>query len=46
VATKRGGKMRVSALPARPFVHVERPELRTEQRLANFWSQTLAEAGR
>ena len=37
--------MKVSALPARPFVHADRPEIRAEQRLANFWSEVMAKAG-
>lgn len=42
-----GGKaysMKVKAMAARPFVHKDRPEIRAEQRLANFWSQTLGKA--
>lgn len=31
-------KMRVRAMAKRPFIHVDRPEIRIEQRLANFWS--------
>lgn len=37
--------MKVSALPPRPFVHVDRPEIHAEQRLAEFWSQVLSNAG-
>lgn len=38
-------RMHVSALVARPFVHVDRPEIDVEQRLADFWSGVLAKAG-
>lgn len=37
-------KMRVTALAERPFVHVDRPEIRAEARLANFWAETLRAA--
>jgi hypothetical protein len=37
--------MRVSRLPRRPFVHVERPQIRAEQRLASFWSEVLSNVG-
>jgi hypothetical protein len=37
--------MRVSRLAPRPFVHVDRPELRAEQRLASFWSEVLTNVG-
>lgn len=34
--------MRVSRLAPRPFIRVDRPEIRAEQRLANFWSEVVA----
>jgi hypothetical protein len=37
--------LRVKALPPRPYVHVARPELMAEERLATFWSQVLTNAG-
>jgi hypothetical protein len=37
--------MHVSPLAPRPFVHVDRPEIRTEQRLAAFWGKVKAGAG-
>lgn len=38
-------KMKVKAMGKRPFVHVDRPELRMEQQLAAFWSQVVPKAG-
>jgi hypothetical protein len=37
--------LRVSPLPPRPFVHVDRPEIRAEERLAGFWAQVISDAG-
>jgi hypothetical protein len=37
--------MKVPALPPRPFIYVERPEIHAEQRLANFWSTVLGNVG-
>lgn len=37
--------LRVRAMAARPFVHVDRPEIRAEQRLADYWSKVKAAAG-
>lgn len=36
--------MQVKALAARPFIHKDRPEIRAEQRLADFWSQVVGRA--
>ncbi|RSV15193.1 hypothetical protein CA235_09665 [Sphingomonas sp. ABOLF] len=38
-------KMRVRAMPERPFVRKERPEIDVAQRLANFWGSTIKSAG-
>jgi hypothetical protein len=38
--------MKVKARAPRPFVHVDRPEIRAEQRLAGFWAEVLANSGR
>lgn len=38
--------MKVKPMAARPFVHVDRPEIRAEQRLAEFWTEVLDNAGR
>jgi hypothetical protein len=48
VSATRGGtsyKLRVGALAAHPFIQVERPEIRADQRLAAFWGQVLANSG-
>lgn len=37
--------MKVPFMRARPFIYKDRPELRPEQRLANFWSEVLNKAG-
>lgn len=37
--------MKVKAMAPRPFVHKDRPEIRAEQRLANFWAEVLGKAG-
>jgi hypothetical protein len=37
--------MKVPAMAPRPYVHVDRPEIHAEQRLANFWGQVMANAG-
>jgi hypothetical protein len=37
--------MKVPAMAPRPFVHVDRPEIRAESRLASFWSTVVAAAG-
>jgi hypothetical protein len=37
--------MKVSAVAPRPFVHVDRPAIRAEQRLASFWSAVVSQAG-
>lgn len=44
-APRKPYKMRVRAMAPRPFVHVDRPEIRFEQRIANFWSEVLGKAG-
>jgi hypothetical protein len=36
--------LKVRPLPPRPFVHVDRPEIRAEERLAGFWSEVVASA--
>jgi hypothetical protein len=38
-------KMKVKAMAPRPFVHKDRPEIRAEQRLSNFWAEVLGRAG-
>jgi hypothetical protein len=38
--------LRIKARAPRPFVHVDRPEIRAEQRLANFWTEVLGKSGR
>jgi hypothetical protein len=38
--------LRVQPKAPRPFVHVDRPGLRVEQRLADFWSRVTTAAGR
>ena len=37
--------MKVSALPARPFIFVDGAQESATQRLVNFWDQTLSRAG-
>lgn len=37
--------LKVKARAPRPFIHVDRPEIRAEQRLASFWSEVLGKAG-
>ena len=37
-------KMRVKAMAPRPFVHVDRPEIQAESRLARFWAEVIGRA--
>lgn len=36
--------LKVKAMAPRPYVHKDRPEIRAEQRLAEFWAQVLPKA--
>ena len=37
--------LKVKAMAPRPYVHKDRPEIRAEQRLANFWAEVLGRTG-